>query len=171
MKPNILYHGKWANFCEQDGWEFCTRTKGTCAVIIPSITANDEFIFVEQLRRPVGGNCIEWPAGIVGDEDENEDSEDAAVRELLEETGYEAGDVAKIFGRYSASPGILNEMLDFVVCSDCKKVSDGGGVDDENIIVHVVPKDEVHNWIIQKLNDGVQIDAKIYIGLYFLEIF
>lgn len=38
-----------------------------------------------QFRPPAGGICVELPAGLI---DESESPETAAVRELLEETGY-----------------------------------------------------------------------------------
>lgn len=170
MNIEPLYIGNWIGLYAKNGWEYVERLKGSSAVIIPAITKNDEFIFVEQHRVPLGANCIEWPAGLVGDEGE-EEPEEAAVRELLEETGYTSENVAKIFGQYTTSPGLTNEKVDFVVCSDCEKIEEGGGVDGENIKIHLVPKDDVHNWLIEQINAGIQIDSKIYVGLYFLEIF
>jgi len=47
-------------------------------------------VLEKQFRPPVGKVCIEIPAGLI---DEGETPEEAAVRELREETGY-VGDVS-----------------------------------------------------------------------------
>src|SRR3546814_1825121 len=58
-------------------------------------------LLVEQYRVPLGRNCIELPAGLVGDEDENESVESSAARELEEETGYRAGSV-EVLGEFAS---------------------------------------------------------------------
>src|SRR5690349_5819683 len=52
-----------------------------------ALTRNDDVVLIEQRRTPVGRIVLELPAGIV---DPGEALEAAVVRELLEETGYEA---------------------------------------------------------------------------------
>lgn len=60
---------------------------------------SDEVVLQKQFRPPVGGVCIEMPAGLI---DANETIEEAATRELQEETGY----VGKIV---SKTPIIFND--------------------------------------------------------------
>lgn len=48
------------------------------------------FIFVKQFRIPMNGWCLEFPAGLI---DENESVKEAALRELKEETGYVASKI------------------------------------------------------------------------------
>jgi ADP-ribose pyrophosphatase len=47
------------------------------------------------------------------------------------------------------------------------RVHDGGGIDHEEIRVHVVPLARVENWLKRKGRAGLHIDQKIFAGLYF----
>ena len=64
------------------------------------MTAEDQkLLLVEQYRIPVHAQTIELPAGIIGDEpggSADEAHAEAARRELIEETGYEAGNIKMV---------------------------------------------------------------------------
>src|SRR3546814_10573577 len=77
-------------------------------------------LLVEQYRVPLGRNCIELPAGLVGDEDENESVESSAARELEEETGYRAGSV-EVLGEFASSPGMTSETFHLVRATGLQK--------------------------------------------------
>src|SRR3546814_8025628 len=51
---------------------------------------------------------MELPAGLVGDEEEGEAADVAAILELEEETGYRADRMVDL-GRFHASPGMSSE--------------------------------------------------------------
>jgi ADP-ribose pyrophosphatase len=57
-------------------------------------------ILVRQYRYGADAIHLELPAGTI---DDGEDPRDCAIRELAEETGYEAGDV-ELIGSYRAEP-------------------------------------------------------------------
>ena len=83
-----LYEGNWLRLVKIGHWESCERTHGKgMAVIIIAVTPNDDVLFVEQFRVPLGSRTIEMPAGLVGDDHAHDTLEDAARRELIEETG------------------------------------------------------------------------------------
>ncbi|KAH0515628.1 ADP-sugar pyrophosphatase [Microtus ochrogaster] len=61
-------------------------------------------VLVKQFRPPMGGYCLEFPAGFI---DDGESPEAAALRELEEETGYK-GDVAECSPAVCMNPGLSN---------------------------------------------------------------
>ncbi len=63
-------------------------------------------ILIDQPRVPLGGRCIELPAGLVGDTDPNATVETTAIKELEEETGFTAERVERL-GDFYASPGMV----------------------------------------------------------------
>ncbi|KAK3215439.1 hypothetical protein GRF29_19g3276939 [Pseudopithomyces chartarum] len=98
---------KWLEFqklswTDQTGkpriWEAASRkTRGSSGVDAVAIAAlithpsrAPSTIVILQYRPPVDAVCVEFPAGLV---DEGETPEQAAIRELKEETGYEGKDV------------------------------------------------------------------------------
>ena len=89
-----LYEGDWLRLVKIDHWESCERTHGQgMAVIVIAVTPNDDVLFVEQYRIPLGARTIEMPAGLVGDDHAQDTLVDAARRELIEETGWSPGRV------------------------------------------------------------------------------
>jgi 8-oxo-dGTP pyrophosphatase MutT (NUDIX family) len=58
-------------------------------VCVLPLTNDEEVVMVQQYRHGVERVCVEFPAGVV---EPGEDVMEAAKRELLEETGYEATD-------------------------------------------------------------------------------
>ena len=88
------FQGRFLSLVSQNGWEFATRVGSTGVVAIIACTDDDEVLLVEQFRPPVGRNVVEIPAGLAGDitGSESEAFEEAARRELLEETGYGGGE-------------------------------------------------------------------------------
>ena len=139
-------------------------------VAILAITDQPEIILVEQFRVPVNKRVIEIPAGLAGDiaGKEAETPSEAAKRELLEETGYEAQRM-EYLSEGPTSAGLSTEVITLFRAHDLKKVSKGGGDESENIQVHVVPLAELQSWIETRRQEGCLVDYKVFAALY-LEI-
>jgi ADP-ribose pyrophosphatase len=166
-KTELLYQGRFLEMVKIDRWEFVQRCNTTGVVAIVPITADDEIILVEQFRPPVNDRVIEIPAGMAGDipGEENEGLVVAAQRELSEETGYDAG-VWKELGTGPSSAGLTNELLTFFSATQLQKTGSGGGDGSEEIEVHVVPLNELREWLNQQQENGRIIDPKIAAGLW-----
>ena len=164
-----LYEGDWLRLVKIGHWESCERTHGQgMAVIVIAATPADEVLFVEQYRVPLGARTIEMPAGLVGDDHDEDTLEAAARRELVEETGWQPGSVEVLLvGPTSA--GMSNERIAFVRARDLRKVGDGGGVDNEDIVVHAVPRKQAPAWLMRKHAEGFELDLKLWAGLWMLE--
>jgi len=168
--PEILYQGQWLRLVRRGHWESCERThcKDGMAVLVIALTPADEVLFVEQYRVPLGARTIEMPAGLVGDEADDDSLEAAARRELIEETGWDAGEVDLLLIGPTSS-GMSNERIAFVRARDLHKVGQGGGVKDEDIIVHCIPRREAPAWLMCKHREGYELDLKLWAGLWMLD--
>lgn len=163
-----IFEGSHLLVKETDGWQFVERKKATTAVAVIAETAKGEVILTEQLRKPVGRRVIDYPAGLVGDEDGgSDDPAETAKKELEEETGYVCDSVEPL-ATGPTSPGITSEVVSLYRAHGVRKEGVGGGVGGENIVVHLVPRDGLERWLVQKEREGLLVDLKLWSGLYFL---
>jgi ADP-ribose pyrophosphatase len=169
-KPaDVRYDGRYLGLHERVGWEYATRTNATGVVVIIPVTDQDEVVFVEQYRVPVGNRVIELPAGLVGDEgDPDESLAAAAERELREETGYRAGRLVSL-GQCPSSAGMTDETLTLFFAEACRREGSGGGDASEDITVHPVALSRVDHWLAERQRAGLDFDPKIYAALYWIE--
>jgi ADP-ribose pyrophosphatase len=165
-----LHEGRWLRLLRRGHWEYAERSHGGegLAVIIVAATPADDLLFVEQYRIPLGAPTIEFPAGLVADSHHTDTIEDAARRELIEETGWSASRVDVLLTG-PTSAGMTNERIAFARASDLTKVGSGGGVGSEDIVVHEVRKDDAAAWLMRKGNEGCELDLKLWAGLWLLD--
>jgi ADP-ribose pyrophosphatase len=166
----ILHKGKYLELISEDSWEYVRRTRCSGIVVIVPMTKDGKVILVEQFRRPVEAQVIEWPAGLVNDKASHpsETLEAAARRELLEETGYHAEHLSLLVGG-PVSSGLSSEIITFFQALDVVKKGPGGGDATESIKVHAVPIKEADLWLYEMEQKGFLVDPKVYVGLYFLK--
>lgn len=162
----IVWQGRFVTAKKRGRWEYVSRSRGIRAAVILAVDEEDQVLLVEQYRVPLGRNCIELPAGLIGDDDDAEDEEPlaAAGRELEEETGYRAANLQDI-GCFFSSPGMVSESFTLVRASGLTKVGDGGGVEGENITVHRVPRTALPGFLEGKRKEGCGVDVRMLLLL------
>lgn len=140
-------------------WEVFDRWNA--AAILLHNVERDTVTLVRQLRIAVHLNgdhayMLEVPAGFI---DEGETAMQAAVREALEETGYQLSNATAAFAAY-ISPGSVTEKLHgfYAAVTDANRISDGGGLDHEHEDIEVV--EIAFNEAMEMVEAGEIIDAK-----------
>lgn len=160
-----MWEGRFITAKRQGRWEYVSRSRGIRAAVILAID-DGHVLLVEQYRVPLGKKCIELPAGLVGDHDDNsdEDASLAANRELEEETGYRAEKMQDC-GEFYSSPGMVSESFSLFKADGLTKVGEGGGVAGENITVHRIALEELGSFIDDKRAEGAAIDVRLLLLL------
>ena len=168
-EPRTMYEGKYLRMVVRGHWEYVERTHADgMAVIIIAVTPDEHVLFVEQYRVPLQARTIEMPAGLVGDDHATDTLEDAARRELIEETGWQAGRVQVLLTGPTSS-GMSSERIAFVRATQLTHVGPGGGVGGEDITVHAVPRAQAPAWLMTKAREGFEVDLKLWAGLWMID--
>jgi len=147
-------------------WESVERVNCKGIVAIVPVTDNKEVLLIRQFRPPVNAYVVEFPAGL----SEREDMlEEAARRELLEETGYSAKEMIYLTeGPLSsgASGEILTVFLAKGLALNPLNQIQGQGIvrrdETEEIEVLKIPINELYQRLSELRSKGNLIDLKIY---------
>ena len=129
---------------------------------VVATTPEGRFLLVQQHRLGTDEITVEIPGGMVDGEDT---PEQAAARELEEETGYRAGSM-RLIKTLSANPAILTNRLHVFQAADCVRTSDQHLDAAEDIEVALASREE----ILEKLQTG-EINHSLVVsalGLYFM---
>lgn len=161
--PEVMWAGRYVRALKRGKWEYASRTNNIGAVVILAET-DGKVILIDQPRVPLDCRCIELPAGLVGDQDPNATPESTAIKELEEETGFTAERIERL-GEFYASPGMVSEGFTLVRAHGVRKIGEGGGDENEDINVHLVPRAEIANFIEQKRAEGFGVDVKLLLFL------
>jgi ADP-ribose pyrophosphatase len=151
-------------------WEIASRkttsASGVDAVAMGNIihhpTNPPSTILVIQFRPPVNAFTIEWPAGLI---DANETPEQAAVREMYEETGYHAT-VVSSSPPVSADPGMTSANM--VLCMVEVRLGENDPEPEQHLdegedIQRVnVPLAELYDRLEEFSKQGYVVAAKLY---------
>lgn len=126
------------------------------AVMVIPLLDDGRVILERQFRHPLGRAFIEFPAGKI---DPGESLLQCAQRELLEETGYRAGDWTHLGGFHNAV-GYSDERIDVFVARGL--VHEAVRRDPGEVLeVFSVPWRELDRWVL----DGRITDGKTIIGV------
>ena len=131
---------------------------------IIALTPDEKVLVIRQYRHGTEQMSLEIPGGMADPGDGS--LVDAARRELVEETGYEAEEVIAI-GRVAANPAIQNNHCHTFLAMGVRKVAEPRLDAAEDIAVEEVALDEVPDLIASG-----QIDhALVVAGFYWLELY
>jgi len=129
--------------------------------IIP-LTADHQVVMVRQYRHGSKEVTLEIPGGLV---DPGDTPEEAAARELLEETGYQAEEVVKI-GVVNPNPAIFSNRCYTFIARNVKKVRNPMPDQTEDIEAVLIPLVDIPELIRKGKIDHTIVIAAFY--LYFL---
>lgn len=125
-------------------------------------------ILTNQFRYPTYEKGPGWMYEVIaGMLASNEQPEEAMRREMIEETGYQPGQLTHI-GTFYVSPGGTSEriMLYYAEISNADKIAAGGGLASENEDIQLIELSPSELW--NKLDNGTIADAKTIIGAMWL---
>jgi len=111
------------------------------AIVVPVLETprGKEFLMVWQWRHGLRDLSLEFPGGVF---EPGENPEEAASRELLEETGYRAGKIRKL-GEFSPNPAIMSNKTHFFLAEDLVDTGRQGLDPDEFVEIEKVGIDAV----------------------------
>jgi ADP-ribose pyrophosphatase len=138
------------------------------AVAILAIDDEDRVLLVRQYRVAVGELLLEIPAGTldVADDGSIEDPDEAAPRELEEETGMRAGSWRKI-ARFYTAPGFASELMHLYLATDLRP-ADGDRLtpdEDERLLVERLAwRDAVRAAERGDIHDGKTLVALLWLA-------
>ncbi|NWF63834.1 MAG: NUDIX hydrolase [Chloroflexi bacterium] len=110
---------------------------------VVALTKNNEVVLVRQYRHGVKELSLEFPGGIV---DDAEDPLEGARRELMEETGYSAGEIIEV-GRIYPNPAIQHNTLFCYLAADVEPTGKQHFDETEELEICLVPLDELLNMV------------------------
>jgi ADP-ribose pyrophosphatase len=130
------------------------------AVILP-VLEDGRMVLIRNYRYVVGAAIYELPAGNL---DVGEDPQACALRELTEETGYQANRLEKL-GAFLAAPGTSDEVLHAFLATGLRagrQELEGF----EDITVELCPQDRVRAMVLSgEIHDAKTIAT---LGLYWM---
>ncbi|MHB1533653.1 MAG: NUDIX domain-containing protein [Acidimicrobiales bacterium] len=127
-------------------------------VVVPLVDAQ-RVIMLRQYRAAVEAELLELPAG--KRDVDGEAPERTAARELVEETGREAGHL-ELLARFYNSPGFCDERSWLYLATDLRRVPDARqGIEEQAMTLEEVELAD----LAERIRDGEIVDAKSIIGL------
>jgi ADP-ribose pyrophosphatase len=133
-KVEQLTHEKWLNLFsatfDHDGhgghWLYASRKPqpnnemtADAVIVVPILRMPNEpprAVMVKEFRVPVGDYVLAFPAGLL---DKGESVEDAARRELQEETGLEVVAIHRVTQPLYSSSGLTDEAVAMIFVDAC----------------------------------------------------
>lgn len=136
----------------QEEYSFLKGHKDS-TVIFP-VTTEKKILILRQFRHAADDILIELPGGNI---QPDESQENAARRELLEETGYEAEKIITFkTSKHWFDPSALRSIYIPCIAIGCKKITDPQQDSTEDLEIHSV---SIKRWA-EMIRDGLITDSK-----------
>jgi 8-oxo-dGTP pyrophosphatase MutT (NUDIX family) len=126
--------------------------------VVP-VTAAGEVVLVRQFRHGSGDFTLEIPGGMV---DPGESPTEAAGRELLEETGYRAAELAPL-GGVNPNPALFGNTLHAFLARGARRVGEAQNHGTEETHVELVPAARVPELVRAGAIDHALVIAALYL--------
>lgn len=151
--------------------------RGEAVAVIAYDPILDNVVLLEQLRigafvQDLACNpwLIELIAGII---DENEDANQAAIREAKEEANLSLTQLTHCFSFWNSPGGCRERIHLFAACVDSQNVGGLYGVDDESedIRVHVIGREQAYQWMCEgKIDNNLAIIGLQWLQLHYAQL-
>lgn len=164
-------------------WFYVRRTNDTnkhdSAVVITTLIKKDDeynFLLFKTNRPPISHElkakyCLESPAGLIGDNDRQENTLECAKKELLEEAGLKADKIFMELENCSTSAGLSSETLSYVTAIVNEYNVIQTPIDDGGIIIerYLIPAKDIYPHL-QSLNKKeISIAAATVCGIFYAQ--
>jgi len=170
---------KWLNLFDiryiagtgtERSWQMASRQKAPkcitgsyrrpdAVVIVPFHTARNKMVIIREFRVPLDDYEYGFPAGLV---DNGESVEQAARRELMEETGLTVSRFIKVSPPIYSSAGMTDETVAMVYVECEGEPSTSANTDSELIEIQLISPDEARDL----LHDAtLKFDAKAWLAI------
>lgn len=162
LSSEVLYRGKivtlYRDQVELENGAAAVRevVRHHGGVAVLALDEDNSVLFVRQFRYPYGETLLELPAGKLNP---GEDPAACGMRELMEETGYEAG-TCEFLARVYPTPGYTDEILHLYVAKNLQFVRQKLD-EDEFLTVEKIPFEKA----LALCLDGGITDAKTLISI------
>jgi ADP-ribose pyrophosphatase len=174
VASEVVYRGKYIVF-HVDTIERADGSRGQRdlvahpgAIAVLAVDPADRVLFVRQWRVATGQALLEIPAGTLDVHDGvTEDPDDAARRELEEETGHRAAAWRKL-AQFWTAPGFASELMHLYLATDLVPANDADRLtpdEDEALELERLPLDEA----LSLVETGEIADAKTILGVLWLD--
>jgi 8-oxo-dGTP pyrophosphatase MutT (NUDIX family) len=172
QKKVSLASGKWLElktvyYIDRENrarsWETVERLRcHGAALMVAVLKPSNRLILIKQYRPPAERFIIEFPAGLI---DPGEPPEETAVRELLEETGYN-GKIVKSWAPSYSSPGMTGETVRMYFMEVDENSPENLNVspspeEGEHIETELVELEKLQDYIDGAVKEGASIDSKV----------
>ncbi|MDZ7849767.1 MAG: NUDIX hydrolase [Halodesulfurarchaeum sp.] len=127
------------------------------SVVVLPFTPEGEVVVIEEWRQAVKRVVHGFPTGGV---EPDEELQEAAKRELTEETGYEAAHVAHL-DTFEPATGITDSIFHYFVATGCRPTGTRNLDDDESIRVETTTL----GGLLERLHSGNMGDGRTALGL------